>query len=291
MAMRRKSEGARGPRPGKPGAGRPRAPLRGSRRRQAGVKVTPAAQAPDRDGKVRLNRFLSQAGVCSRRAADELIVAGRVSVNGTVERELGVRIDAQADEVRVDGSRVQTQRLVHILFNKPAGIVCTNAPNEQRRRVIDLIPPVRGHVFTVGRLDLDSEGLILVTNDGDFAQAMAHPSHGVPKTYAVLVHGKVDKEQVAKARGGVWLAEGRTGGARIVIERVGRDRTYLKVTLREGRNREIRRVFAKLGYPVLSLKRVRIGNLTLHGLSRGASRFLSKTEVEGLLEIARRDDA
>lgn len=291
MATRRKASADRAPLRKKPAAMRPRTPPRGSSRRKAGLKVTPAVEQPSTDGKVRLNRFLSQAGVCSRRAADELIVAGRVSVNGTVERELGVRIDTAQDEVRVDGSRVQTQRSVHLLFNKPAGIVCTNAANEQRRRVIDLIPPVRGHVFTVGRLDLESEGLILVTNDGDFAQAMAHPSHGVPKTYAVLVQGRVDREHIEKARGGVWLAEGRTGGARIVVERVGRDRTYLKVTLREGRNREIRRVFARLGYPVLSLKRIRIGHLTLHGLSRGSSRFLSKTEVTELLELARREDA
>lgn len=259
-------------------------------RRQRGLQVTPKAAPEADDGKVRLNRFLAMAGVASRRGADEMIAAGRVSVNGELVTELGQRIDPAADDVRVDGSRVRPEKPVYVLFNKPKGVVCTSARHEQKTRVIDLLPDVRGRIYTVGRLDKDSEGLLLLTNDGDFALRMTHPRYGVPKTYAVLARGRVERTTVEKARGGVWLAEGRTGGARIKIERAGPLRTYLKVEIREGKNREIRRVFARLGHPVLSLKRVRIGELTLHGLGEGKYRFLSPPEVQGLLELASRDD-
>ena len=260
---------------------------RGPKARRA-IKVTPiAAPAAESDGKLRLNRFLASSGVCSRRAADEYIVGGRVTVNGEPTTQLGTRVDPDADDVRVDGSRVQVERKVYILFNKPKDVVCTNATNEQRRRVVDYLPQVRGRVYTVGRLDTESQGLILVTNDGDFAQHVAHPRYGLAKTYAVLVSGRVDDEKLKKARGGVWLSEGRTSGARIAIERRGRDRTYLKVSIKEGRNREIRRIFAQLEHPVISLKRVRIGPLTLHGLGSGRWRFLHRDEVAALMSITR----
>jgi 23S rRNA pseudouridine2605 synthase len=238
------------------------------------------------DGKVRLNRFLAMAGICSRRAADEWIAGGRVEVNGRRALELGLRVDPQHDEVLVDGEPVRREKPVYVLFNKPPGVVCTNARHEQKRRVIDYLPEVRGRLYTVGRLDLDSEGLILLTNDGDFAQRLTHPRYGVPKIYAVLVRGRIGPEQLHKARGGVWLSEGPTTGMQIKIERTGRDRTYMKVMLREGKNREIRRVFAKLGFPVLELKRIRIGELTLHGLSAGQWRFLQLHEVQQLLALA-----
>jgi pseudouridine synthase len=249
--------------------------------------VTPLPVSVESDGKVRLNKFLAAAGICSRRAADDLIAGGRVTVNRESVRELGLRIDPSADEVMVDGERVSEERKVYVLFNKPTGVVCTNARHEQKPRVIDFLESVRGRIYTVGRLDVDSEGLILLTNDGDFAQELAHPRFGVPKTYAVLVRGVVESDAVGKARGGVWLAEGRTGGAQIKVERRSRDRTYLKVTIREGKNREVRRVFAKLGHPVVSLKRVRIGQLTLHGLKAGQHRFLRPEEVQGLRALAR----
>jgi len=239
------------------------------------------------DGLMRLNRFLASAGLCSRRTADQWIQEGRVEVNGERVTELGVRVDPQGDDVRYMGARVRLERSTYVLFNKPRGVLCTNASNEPRRRVLDFLSSVRGRLYTVGRLDADSEGLILVTNDGAFAQSMAHPSHGVPKTYAVLVRGRVGPDEIKKARGGVWLAEGRTGGADIRVERTSRDRTYLKVTIREGRNREIRRVFARLGFPVISLKRVRIGNLSLHGLGSGKYRFLSRDEIADLLNVAK----
>ena len=275
--------------PARKPASRPR-PKRGAGPARKALKVTPAPSASgvelDGDGKVRLNRFLASSGICSRRAADGLIEQGRISVNGTVVRELGVRVDASADDVQFDGQRVEPEKHVYVLFNKPKDVVCTNAAHEVRKRVIDCLPGVRGRIYTVGRLDADSQGLILLTNDGGFAQTIAHPRHGVSKTYAVLVRGRVDPAVLEKARGGVWLAEGRTGRAQVWIERTGRDRTYLRVTLREGKNREIRRVFARLGHTVISLKRIRIGKLNLHGLRAGAHRFLRAEEVSELLSSA-----
>jgi pseudouridine synthase len=267
----------------------PRKP-RPATRRSRGLVVTPLEGKAPEDGKVRLNRFLAMSGVCSRRSADEFIAAGRVEVNGQPATELGQRVDPKQDEVRVDGDLVRQERPVYVLLNKPTGVVCTNAKHEQKTRVIDLLPDVRGRLFTVGRLDMDSEGLILLTNDGNFALEMTHPRYGVPKVYAVLVRGRVQTKDLEKARGGVWLAEGPTTGMKIYVERTGNDRTYMKVTLREGKNREIRRVFAKLGFPVLELKRVRIGELSLHGLGSGKWRFLTPAEVAGLRAVATRED-
>ena len=284
-----------GPKRGGPGGkaaprtGGVRRPI-GSQRRADGLRVTPAkgVETPN-DGKVRLNHFLAMAGVCSRRAADGLIAGGRITVNGELVRELGTRVDPTSDDVRFDEARVQPERPTYVLFNKPKGVVCTNARHEQKKRVIDFLPEVRGRLFTVGRLDLDSEGLILLTNDGAFAQEMTHPRYGVPKVYSVQVRGRVEEAKLTKARTGVWLAEGPTAGMQVKIERLAKDRTHLKVTLREGKNREIRRVFAKLGYPVLELKRIRIGELSLHGLREAAWRFVQLDEVQRLREIARQE--
>ncbi|MEO6595560.1 MAG: pseudouridine synthase [Planctomycetota bacterium] len=281
------------PAPYRPPGGKPalgRKPDR-SKRRAQGVVVTPA-KAPSlaKDGKVRLNQFLAMSGVCSRRAADGLIAGGRVEVNGELVRELGVRVDPQHDDVRFDGNRIMPERPVYVLFNKPSGVVCTNARNEQKKRVIDCLPEVRGRLFTVGRLDVDSEGLILLTNDGSFALEMTHPRYGVPKLYAVVVQGRIEQSDIGRARGGVWLAEGPTAGMDVKVERTFKDSTYLKVTLREGKNREIRRVFAKLGHRVTSLKRIRIGGLSLHGLSKSGWRFVQPQEIQQLREVARSAD-
>ncbi|MCR9246047.1 MAG: pseudouridine synthase [bacterium] len=260
-------------------------------RRQQGLLVTATTTAiATKDGKVRLNQYLAQCGLCSRRAADELIATGRIELNGDIVTELGTRVDPQHDEVWHDGKRVQPERATYVLFNKPKGVICTNARHEQKKRVIDYLPTVRGRLFTVGRLDLDSEGLILLTNDGTFAMEMTHPRYGVPKLYNVVLRGRVTQEELSKARGGVWLSEGPTAGMRLRVSRTTRDRTYLKVTLREGKNREIRRVFAKLGYPVVTLKRIRIGGLSLHGLRAGTWRFVQLHEIQELRTLARGEE-
>jgi 23S rRNA pseudouridine2605 synthase len=260
-------------------------------RRRRPLAVTPLPVAAPADGRMRLNRYLASSGICSRRAADELIAAGRVTVNGEPVRDLGRRVDPAQDVVRYDGVKVAREKPVYVLFNKPKGVLCTNAGNEPRKRVIDYMPQVRGRIYTVGRLDAESEGLILLTNDGDFALRVAHPRYGVPKTYAVLVRGRLTQEDRDKAKGGVWLSEGRTGGMNLVVERMSADRTYLKVTIREGKNRELRRVFSKLGYAVISLKRVRIGPLSLHGLGEGEYRFLRPEEVQQVLAAGQTEAA
>ena len=280
-----KGTGPRGAFGGKAGPRKPDA--RRPSVRKSGIRVTPAAGKMEADGKLRLNRYLAMAGVCSRRAADELIASGSVEVNGEPVTELGFRVDPKTDKVHVDGEAVRQEKQVYVLFNKPKNVVCTNARQEQKKRVIDFMPEVRGRLFTVGRLDLDSEGLILLTNDGDFAQQLTHPRYGVPKTYSVLVRGRIGPKELEKARGGVWLAEGPTQGMQIRVERTGNDRSFLKVVLREGKNREIRRVFARLDLPVIELKRIRIGDLSLHGLKSGEWRFLQAGEVRDLLAVSR----
>ena len=240
----------------------------------------------------RLQKILARAGFASRRGAEQLMLDGRVMLNGETIKELGTKADLARDDIRVDGVRVKPPKgHVYLVLNKPKGVVCTSARHEQKKRVIDFMPQVRGRLFTVGRLDLDSEGLILLTNDGAFALEMTHPRYGVPKLYAVLVQGRVEQRDIDKARGGVWLSEGPTTGMNVKVERLGADRTDMAVTLREGRNREIRRVFAKLGHNVISLKRVRIGELELRGLRSGEWRFLQPNEVQRLRELARAADA
>jgi 23S rRNA pseudouridine2605 synthase len=236
---------------------------------------------------VRLNKFLAAQGVASRRKCDELILAGRVFVDGKVVRELGVRVDPSAQEVEVDGQvfKARGARLRYYLLNKPKGVVCTNEERETRPRAVDLITdPRKGRIFTVGRLDEESEGLILITNDGEFAQRVMHPRYGVEKTYEVEVFGRVEDEALAKVREGVHLSEGRTAGARVLVKDRRAASSRLTVSIREGMNREIRRAFARIGHKVLQLRRVRIGPITDRGLKPGRWRELAAGEVRALLE-------
>jgi 23S rRNA pseudouridine2605 synthase len=246
---------------------------------------------------VRLNKFLASQGVASRRKCDELIAGGRVSVDGKVVRELGVRVDPARQEIEVDGQvfRAHGARLRYYLLNKPKGVVCTNEERETRPRAVDLITdPRKGRIFTVGRLDEESEGLILVTNDGEFAQRVMHPRYGVEKTYEVEVFGRIEDEALQKVREGVHLAEGRTAGARVLVKDRRSAASRLSVSIREGMNREIRRAFARIGHKVLQLRRVRIGPITDRGLKTGRWRELSTDEVRALtageqaLELPRR---
>ncbi|MFT5200257.1 MAG: 23S rRNA pseudouridine2605 synthase [Planctomycetota bacterium] len=235
---------------------------------------------------VRLNKFLADNGVASRRACDELIIAGKVMVDGEPVIELGSRIRPSEQTVEIDGValRPEGSERNYYLLNKPTGVVCTSEMRELRPKAIDLITdPNRGRIYTVGRLDEDSTGLILLTNDGEFAQRIAHPRHGVTKTYSVRVQGKISEEAVQKVRHGVHLSEGRTAGARVVVMRRTMTASILEVTLREGKNREVRRTFARVGHKVVSLKRIRIGPLTDRGIKTGKWRSLSRAEVEALL--------
>ncbi|MCI0340492.1 MAG: rRNA pseudouridine synthase [Planctomycetales bacterium] len=231
----------------------------------------------------RLNRLLASAGYGSRRACDELIAEGRVTVDGFPVRDLGVTVDPEERDVRCDGVRVRPARRVVYAFHKPRGVICTDAPGNAPRAV-DFLPKDGRRLFAVGRLDAESSGLLLFTNDGDLANRIAHPRYGVPKTYRVRVKGEVPEADVAQIEHGVWLAEGRTGPARVRVVHRERQKTILLVTIREGRNREVRRVLARLGHRVVRLTRVGIGGLPLGNLKPGRFRILAPEEEWTLVE-------
>lgn len=230
----------------------------------------------------RLQQVLAAAGVGSRRHCEELITAGRVDVDGEVVTRLGTKVDPERQQVRLDGVALAAQRRSYFAVHKPVGVVSTNRDPSGRPRVVDLLPPSAGRVYTVGRLDLSSEGLILVTNDGELADRLTHPRYGVAKTYQVLVAGQISAEELARLERGVHLAEGfaKVEGARIKSAR--KQSSLLEIVLREGRNREIRRLLARAGHKVLRLKRIAIADLRLADLPSGAYRLLRSDEVRAL---------
>ncbi|MEE8469145.1 MAG: pseudouridine synthase [Planctomycetota bacterium] len=267
--------------------------------RKVSARRLPARTSSAREEKrdvelVRLNKYLADHGVASRRASDQLIVAGKVTIDGEPITELGTKVDPALQKVEVDGFilRPEGSARRYYLLNKPSGVVCTNERRETRPRAIDLITDRdAGRIYTVGRLDEESTGLILLTNDGEFALHVAHPRYGVPKTYRVKLQGRITDEAVQKVRQGIYLSEGRTGGARILVKRRTPKVSTLAVTLREGRNREVRRIFARVGYKVLGLERTDIGPLNSRGLGSGKWRALSREEVESLLHDSVRADS
>jgi pseudouridine synthase len=267
-------------------------PVRAAQPKRAAVASEPESadaaatewEAPPR--LVRLNKFLADNGVAARRRCDELISEGKVMVDGESTTELGLKIDPARQEVEVDGFvfKARSVRKRYYLLNKPAGVVCTNEPRETRPRAVDLVTdPFKGRIYTVGRLDEDSKGLLVLTNDGDFANRVQHPRYGIEKTYLVKVAGEIDDATLKGVREGVHLSEGRTAGARIVVHDRGRDHSLLSISIREGMNREIRRVFARFGFKVTELKRIRIGTLTDRGLKPGRWREMLPGEVAALL--------
>ncbi len=238
---------------------------------------------------MRINRWLAEQGVDSRRKCDALVLEGAVEVNGKVVTEHGLRV-REGDEVRVNGERVKPVRRLYYLFHKPRGVLCTNDPREKRTRVCDLVDPhTPARVYAVGRLDEDSEGLLLLTNDGDFANLVAHPRYGVPKTYYCQIGASVSGDALTKLRQGAFLDGARVTPERVRFVKRTPKSTTLEITIREGRNREVRRILARHGLGVKRLKRVRIGDLGLHGLKRGALRPLTRAERDGLVAVARAD--
>jgi 23S rRNA pseudouridine2605 synthase len=235
----------------------------------------------------RLNKFLAHAGVGSRRHCDDLIRAGRVSIEGRTVRELGTRVDP-GKEVRVDGVPIKPERHVYWLVNKPPGYVCTNSDPAGRPRAIDLVPQVDQRVFTVGRLDEASEGLLLLTNDGDLAHRLMHPRFGVEKTYVVQVAGKPTRDDLQQLLKGVWLSEGHVRARHVKRLKQQGDSTWLRIVLSEGKNREIRRMLARLHHKVLRLTRVALGPIQLGRLAKGKSRPLTKPELQALRQSANR---
>ncbi len=257
-----------------------------ARVKRRGASATDSDDAEERGGMQRLQRVLAAAGYGSRRHCEELIVEGRVEVDGKLIEELGTQVDPQRSKIYVDGSLLRKQRLVYFLLNKPPGVVTSNRDPQGRTRVMDLIQE-KERIFPVGRLDRSSEGLLFMTNDGDLAQQLAHPKFGVRKTYRVTVAGKVDTEKLSQMKKGIYIAEGHVAveGAKIIRHRA--KATDLEILLREGKNREIRRILARLGHKVMTLQRVALGPLRLGDLPRGAYRPVTSDELLRLRDEVR----
>lgn len=231
---------------------------------------------------IRLQKVLAAAGVASRREAERMIEAGRVEVNGQIARTLGTRVDPERDAVRVDGARISGEETrVYILLYKPRGVITTTSDPEGRPTVFELLRGVRQRVFPVGRLDWDTEGLLLFTNDGDLAFRLTHPAHHVPRVYRVKVRGIITDESLVAARRGLWL-DGRKSRPARVTRISSRTHTWLEMVLHEGRRNQIRRTFERLGHPVLKLRRIAIGPITDRQLKPGQHRRLTPEEVRRL---------
>ena len=230
----------------------------------------------------RLQKFLSRAGVASRRAAEEIIRAGRVEVNGQVVTEMGVKIDPDRDVVRVDGRTVQVETvLVTIMLHKPSGYVCTTRYPQGRRVVTELLGQRKERLYPVGRLDYDATGLLLLTNDGELAYRLTHPSFLVLRTYRVTVTGEVSRETLRQLAAGVEL-DGRTVYPEVAVIKREPEKTVLEITVHEGRYHLIKRLMEQVGHPVMKLKRIAFGPLKLEGLPRGTFRELTGREVQAL---------
>jgi len=240
---------------------------------------------------VRLQKIISAAGVASRRAAEKLIEEGRVQVNGTTVTELGTKADPDRDDIRVDERRVkQPQRQRYLLLNKPRGYVTTRSDPEHRPTVLDLLKGVREYVYPVGRLDFDSEGLLLLTNDGDLAATLMHPRHEVERVYEAQVLGVPDAHDIDRLSRGIVIEGRRTGPANVELLRERRtdgDTSVLRVTIHEGRTRQVRKMADAIGHPVRTLKRIRIGPIADKTLRPGSYRELTTEEVRKLKHAGR----
>jgi pseudouridine synthase len=244
--------------------------------------------------KERIQKVLANAGVASRRNIEEMILQGRVTVNGRVMVELPILIDPAKDKIKVDDEPVrlaarETGKRIYFVLNKPRGVYCTNVAQGEQTLAIDLLPPnLPGRVYPVGRLDAESKGLLLLTNDGDLTNRLTHPRYGVNKTYRAVVDGFVQPESLQGLEKGVWLADRKTGKGiktartHVRIIRRAHDKSILEISLREGRNRQVRRMLAKLGHKVRDLTRIRLGPLTLEGLKPGECRTLAPRELRAL---------
>ncbi|UCC40058.1 MAG: rRNA pseudouridine synthase [Candidatus Aminicenantes bacterium] len=232
---------------------------------------------------VRLNKFLSQTGKASRREADKMIVEGRVKINGKIIRVLGYKINGARDIVEVDGKRVKkTENLIYLMLNKPSGYLVTLKDPFRRPTIKDLFPDLKEKVFPVGRLDYDSEGLMLLTNDGELAYRLTHPRFKIKKTYLVKVTGNPDSCTLSRLERGVFLDGRKTGPAKISSLSDGLKRTLLRFEIYEGRKREVKKMCEAIGHKVLKLKRIGFAGLTLGKLTKGNYRFLRQKEIDNL---------
>lgn len=251
----------------------------------------------DDDGLIRLQKLLAQSGIASRRKCEELMLSGLVEVDGEIVTRLGTKVDPRTAVIRVDGLRLPpVSELVYLALNKPRGVISTMSDPDGRRSLGDLVADRSERLFHVGRLDTDTEGLILLTNDGDFAQKVAHPSYELEKTYVAEVEGVVGKDIVKQVLAGVELDDGAVeahafkviSSTRVAVETTDRNgRSIVELVIHEGRNRIVRRLLDSLGHPVTRLTRTQIGPVKLAGLMPGAMRDLTRDELGTLLDAAK----
>ena len=231
---------------------------------------------------MRINKYIAEAGVASRRNADEMIKQGRVSINGKKISECGIDVNVENDTVHVDGVKITPiRRYTYIMFNKPKGCITTAQDEFGRKTIYDYLEQFAGKgLFPVGRLDYDSEGLLLLTNDGALAQVLTHPSYQIPKTYSVKIEGEIGDEDLKKIRNGIKGKDGtKYAPAKVTLKERNEQFSKLDITVTEGKNREVRKIFEAVDKNVVFLSRKKIGDLALGGLTRGTARYLSDKEV------------
>ncbi len=233
---------------------------------------------------MRINKFIAAAGICSRRSADALILDGRVTVNGVCVRELGMDI-GENDIVLVDGERIRAaEKKYYIVLNKPDGFVTTTDDPFGRSTVMELVTDVNARLFPVGRLDYHTEGLLILTNDGEFANRLMHPRHQIYKTYIAHIPGFPTLANLAALRRGVHLEDGKTAPCKVNVIRQYPDGVDVSISIREGRNRQVRRMFEAIGYKVAHLERISVGNIKLGHLPKGKWRHMTPRELEEIVK-------
>ena len=244
----------------------------------------------------RLHKVLARAGIASRRHVEQMMTAGRIKVNGKIVKELGAQIDPDKDHVFVDGRRVkiaadQVGERVYFLLNKPVKVLSTAKDEQGRKTVLDVVVGAsEGRIYPVGRLDYDAEGALLLTNDGELTNLLIHPKHKVPKIYMVKVKGVPTEEQLAKLRRGIYLEDGPTGPCQIEVIKKAKVNTWVQVILTQGKNRQIKRMFWRIGHPVQRLVRTHFAGISTEGLEIGKYRALTKRELIHLQQVAQQKD-
>lgn len=239
----------------------------------------------------RLQKVIAHAGFASRRKAEQLILDGQVSVNGSVVRELGIKV-SQTDRVEVNGIPVEREEPIYFLFYKPRGVISSVKDDKGRKVVTDFLPHVKQRVYPVGRLDYDTSGLLLLTNDGEFANLLMHPKHEIEKSYVAKIKGIPSREKIRSLEKGIQLEDGKTAPAKVKVLSVDKKKqtAIMEVVIHEGRNRQVRRMLEAIGHPVIKLKRERYGFLTLQGLNVGDMRELNPHEVKQLHALANQNE-
>lgn len=235
---------------------------------------------------MRLQKYMAQCGVASRRKCEEMIQSGEVSVNGIVVKEMGIKVDPEKDEIRVNDKKIfMEEKHIYIMLNKPSGYITTVRDPQNRPTVMELIGNISERIYPVGRLDFESEGLLLLTNDGDAAFQLTHPRHQIDKEYIVRVEGFPNSQGIEKLRRGIDIGGFITSPAK--IKTIGREKkgTLFSIVIKEGKNRQVRRMFEAIGHPVIYLKRIRMGDIELGDLKSGQWRYLTYKEIQMLKKL------